>query len=185
MFQRKSLSFFMCLALLVSLVAVPMGALAAGEGGNDTLPPYPGSLIQYGDRGIVVELVQNELNVRGYHAGPVDGIFGPLTRAAVLGFQEDNELTVDGIVGPETWGSLFALFAPAYPGFLMQYGDEGMYVYIVQAQLNAHDYDTGSTDGIFGPLTRAAVLGFQEDHELTVDGIVGPETWDTLFQDRH
>jgi hypothetical protein len=37
-----------------------------------------------------------------YHA-PIEGTFGPLTEEAVKQFQFVNSLTVDGIVGPETW----------------------------------------------------------------------------------
>lgn len=32
-------------------------------------------------------------------------------------------------------------------------------------------------DGIFGPLTRRAVINFQKSHSLAADGIVGPRTW--------
>jgi peptidoglycan hydrolase-like protein with peptidoglycan-binding domain len=38
----------------------------------------------------------------------VDGKFGPKTEAAVIDFQVSNGIKVDGIVGPETWGALFA-----------------------------------------------------------------------------
>lgn len=38
----------------------------------------------------------------GYDPGPIDGIFGPRTKNAVMRFQRDNGLKVDGIVGPET-----------------------------------------------------------------------------------
>ena len=36
----------------------------------------------------------------------VDGIFGPNTESAVKGFQADNSLQQDGIVGPQTWRAL-------------------------------------------------------------------------------
>jgi hypothetical protein len=59
-----------------------------------------------------VRYLQETLIAWGYDPGPVDGIFGPLTRAGVEAFQGDNEdldgnpLVVDGIVGPKTWGAL-------------------------------------------------------------------------------
>lgn len=56
-------------------------------------------------------------------------------------------------------------------------GSEGEWVTYLQQHLEAAGYDTGPIDGIFGPITEAAVRQFQEDHGLTVDGIVGPITW--------
>lgn len=59
-------------------------------------------------------------------------------------------------------------------------GDKGAFVLDLQDQLDRLSYFSGRIDGDFGPLTRQAVLAFQADQGLTVDGIVGPQTWDAL-----
>ncbi|WP_041720738.1 peptidoglycan-binding protein [Alkaliphilus metalliredigens] len=46
--------------------------------------------------------IQSKLNSLGYDCGVVDGIMGLKTKAAIKAFQKDNDLTVDGIVGPQT-----------------------------------------------------------------------------------
>lgn len=53
-------------------------------------------------RGDDVRELQRRLNQLGFDAGPEDGIFGPLARAAVEEFQRNVGLEVDGIVGHET-----------------------------------------------------------------------------------
>lgn len=50
--------------------------------------------------------VQGRLNNLGFDCGPVDGIIGPWTRAAVEAFQEEYGLDVDGIAGPKTQAKL-------------------------------------------------------------------------------
>ena len=49
-----------------------------------------------------VREVQRGLKRRGYDAGRVDGLFGPVTADAVRAFQAARDLAVDGIVGRQT-----------------------------------------------------------------------------------
>lgn len=63
------------------------------------------STISYGSTGSDVEKLQKSLNSMGYNLD-VDGKFGEKTRNAVKDYQRKNNLTVDGIVGENTWGSI-------------------------------------------------------------------------------
>jgi type II secretory pathway predicted ATPase ExeA len=53
-----------------------------------------------------VALVQSQLNLLGYAAGPVDGVVGPRTRAAIRRFQADTGLPVDGRINDALIASL-------------------------------------------------------------------------------
>lgn len=57
------------------------------------------------DRGPAVRQLQELLKAQGADLTP-DGIFGVMTRDAVVRFQADNGLDADGIVGPATWKAL-------------------------------------------------------------------------------
>jgi len=70
-------------------------------------PPSMPTLRQ-GSRGSAVTDLQRRLAAAGFSAGAADGIFGSLTDAAVRSFQRARGLGVDGIVGPQTWGQLYA-----------------------------------------------------------------------------
>jgi len=70
--------------------------------------------------------------------------------------------------------------APAATRKTLRYLSRGDDVSHLQSRLNrAPEVTTHlAVDGMFGPITRAAVRQFQEAHPpLTVDGIVGRETW--------
>lgn len=62
-------------------------------------------------RGKITALAQERLISLGYSCGAcgADGINGPGTQAAVQAFQRDRGLSVDGIVGPNTWRALLGL----------------------------------------------------------------------------
>ncbi len=60
-------------------------------------------------------------------------------------------------------------------------GSQGSSVRALQERLGQLGYDVGSIDGVFGPRTEAAVLEFQRNRRLDVDGVVGNQTWQALF----
>lgn len=55
-----------------------------------------------GSQGYDVQQLQKDLGYLGYSVGAIDGIFGGQTERAVVNFQAQNGLKVDGIVGPAT-----------------------------------------------------------------------------------
>jgi murein L,D-transpeptidase YcbB/YkuD len=66
-----------------------------------TLPEGTKLRLGEGDAELVKQL-QQTLVAAGYDPGSVDGSFGPTTEAAVTAFQQDNGLSADGVVGPDT-----------------------------------------------------------------------------------
>ncbi|MGO9753107.1 MAG: peptidoglycan-binding domain-containing protein [Solirubrobacteraceae bacterium] len=49
-----------------------------------------------------VASLQHTLGLLYYYIGPDDGVLGPQTRQAIIGFQKANGLTSDGVAGPAT-----------------------------------------------------------------------------------
>ena len=143
------------------------------------LQPWP--LVRQGDKAHPVPSLQYLLRAHG-HTVTVDGDFGPLTETAVRDFQQQRNLAVDGVVGPQTWQALVVT---------VRRGDRGDAVRAVQEEFQFRNGsgDPGQgpqVDGIFGPVTEGAVRGFQEaisadEPAMAVDGIVGPMTWQALI----
>ena len=72
----------------------------------------------------------------------------------------------------------YACSTGGYP--LIKQGSVSVYVLVAQDGLNTLGYGTGGLDGIFGTQTRNAVLAYQRSRGLTVDGIVGCNTWRSI-----
>lgn len=83
-----------------------MRELVADLLGNERFTHVAPPTLRIGHRGRHVADLQEGLAGLGYFSGRHDGHFGPLTRAALLAFQADNDLASDGIAGPLTWEML-------------------------------------------------------------------------------
>lgn len=125
-----------------------------------------------------VATVQTWLN-DNYNAGlTVDGIYGRLTKAALvkalqteLNRQCDAGLVVDGIFGPCTKAAVFNVGV----------GRQGNITRVLQGLLICNGFNPGGFTGYFGAGTEAAVREFQYRAGLTVDGVAGKATFAALF----
>lgn len=64
--------------------------------------------LKLGSTGDDVRTLQQALRTLGYYPQPamLDGMFGPKTEVGVRSFQHSRGLSVDGIVGPQTWSAI-------------------------------------------------------------------------------
>ena len=136
-------------------------------------------LYRLGDDGAAVRDIQDRLSALGFDSAPDPRAeFGDHTRGAVQAFQKSKGLDVDGIVGPDTWRSLYEA------GYRL--GDRILFyrrpmirgedVSELQSRLNGLGFDSGKVDGIFGPDSERAVIEFQHNRGLAEDGKAGPAT---------
>ncbi|ERN53310.1 peptidoglycan-binding protein [Alkalihalophilus marmarensis] len=130
------------------------------------------NLLHKGVDGESVQVVQELLHEKGLlDEAAITGTFSKETFDAVSTYQEKHNLVVDGIAGPQTVGAMKVL----------EKGDEGVLVEDLQHQLVDLGFYEGNKDGLYGPLTQAAVKGFQKAQGISVDGIAGPETYSNLY----
>ena len=129
-----------------------------------------------------VAALQAALWERGHYAGTVDGLRGPLTRAAIREFQREKGLGVTGRAGART---VSALGGPArrLQGVAPIYkGAQGWDVVRLQFLLAWHGFPSGPFDGRFGARVERATLGFQRWARLPADAVAGAATFEALQQ---
>ena len=120
----------------------------------------------------LVEALQSELKAAGYYEGPVDGLAGPETEAAIVTFERASGREATGAVRPELLEAIHAgAGAPGSAGDAD--GAEGdRRIAAVQAALSRAAYGPLPPDGLLGPRTRDAIRRFEADHGLPVTGEV-------------
>ncbi len=133
-----------------------------------TDPAWP--TVSQGATGERVRTIQYLLNQHGA-ALTVDGQFGPATLAAVKSFQTAQQLSADGVVGPDTWGKLQTT---------VKLGSTGPAVQALQSQLTAQGYAT-TVSGTFDAATQTTVAAFQAAKKLVASGVADTFiTWRVL-----
>ena len=147
----------------------------------------------------LVEDIQRELLATGHFNGLVDGVTGPKTKVAIEAYQHENKIDVNGVVSKhllehihytrklnqaaEFTGSVAApraiapkpeklaapLKAAALPAAKAG-GDNA--IAKLQERLARLGYDPGSRSGQLDEGTRSAILIFEMDHGLPMQGRV-------------
>lgn len=125
---------------------------------------------------VKVAALQSALQALRLYDGYVDGIEGPLTRRAIVALQRRRGLAVDGLFGPQTRRALGWRGRPGLGSRPMRSGSKGWDVAALQYLLQRAGSGAGRADGLFGPLTEAAVKRAQAAAGIGVDGVAGPET---------
>lgn len=173
-------------------------------------PSYPGTPQRLGSSGESVLMIQGALNriSRNYPAIPkipaLDGLFGESTERAVKEFQRIFNLTPDGIVGAATWYQIISIYVAVtklaelrsegqrfvnqsfdLPSVL-SLGSTGNDVSGLQYMLAVlsdfiPEIPNVAVDGQYGIGTRDAVLAYQRFAGLPESGIVGVQTWDSIY----
>lgn len=136
-------------------------------------------MARLGDAGPVVAEVRDRLIRLSLLPAQAPQTFDAGMDRAVRAFQQQQGLTVDGLVGPETYRRLEearwnlgdrTLF---YSAGHLQSGDD---VAQLQRRLTDLGFDAGRVDGVFGPTTDHALRDFQRNIGVRTDGVCGPDT---------
>ena len=107
-------------------------------------------------------------------------LYNSAVNSEIWTFVEPISLTPTWVHFDKRFGSP-ACSTGGYP--LIKRGSLSNYVLIAQDDLNTLGYKTNGLDGIFGSATQNAVREYQRARGLTVDGIVGCNTWRSLQED--
>ena len=131
-----------------------------------------------------IRKIQQTLNSRGFHAGPVDGVMNPDTQAALRDFQKSENLEPTGMPNQQT---LAALGMPAEPTVsaerrapIFVVATPSRTVREAQQALNQRGFQAGPPDGFIGPTTQAALRNFQASANLQATGQLDRQTLDAL-----
>ena len=131
---------------------------------------------------VVKDLQQRLMNLGYMEEDEPTTYYGDATSKAVQYFQRQTGRKMDGITGVDTWDALMSESAPHYAAKLGFQGDD---ITKIQYRLYNLGYltESGQINGTFDQDTETAVKKLQEVNKLTIDGTVGPTTYNLLYSD--
>lgn len=127
-----------------------------------------------------VTALQSALSSTGYYHGSLDGDFGSGTTDAVRAYQKARGLRVTGMAGPSTQRQLYGV-AESGSYQKLRPGATGTAVKNLQYALYELKYYDGNITGTYDSATENAVMVFQEQNGLSIDGIAGQDTQRRLY----
>lgn len=140
-----------------------------------------GNFFSKGEVSDTIAVYQEKLKKLGYLAMDykVKGKMDNDTITAIRKFQDNNDLTPDGCLGPTTMSAMDSKNAKSYT---LKLGMKGSDVKAVQKRLKTLGYLTSNSqvNGYYGDATENAVEEFQRRNNLSSDGTVGPKTLEKL-----
>ena len=173
---------------------------------GEVMMTYPGYVLELGEAGDQVSIIQSELNriAANYPAiskiSKVNGIYGIETENAVKKFQEVFNLNITGKVDYSTWYKIKYIYNAVkrlndlYSEGIsegeslvtfssrLEYGDTGLYVKGLHYYLNViaffdPELPLLDVNGVFNDNTRNMIINFQNRYNLPATGVVNAATW--------
>jgi peptidoglycan hydrolase-like protein with peptidoglycan-binding domain len=149
-------------------IAAFVAASVAGAASGDGKRPDPN-----------VAGLQTALATQRLYRGPIDGILGPQTIAALKALQRRARLASRNLLGEQTLSALGKLGRPRYGTRTLRRGLVGLDVAGLQFELRYHGFPNRGR-GSFDAQTFAALIRFQRFAGLRADGVAGRATFVAL-----
>jgi Peptidase family M23/Putative peptidoglycan binding domain len=123
--------------------------------------------------------LQTALAVKGFYHGPIDGLRGPMTKAALHAFQRQVRAPTSNLIDRRTRVALGPLGGPSYGTRVLHQGMIGLDVAALQFELRYHGFPARGR-GRLNHVTVVALERFQRFAGIPADGVAGRTTYDAL-----
>jgi len=154
--------------VVTAVIAALIGVSAADAARADRKRPDPN-----------VAGLQTALRMQRLYRGPIDGMLGPQTVAALKALQRRARLATTSLLGDRTLSALGKLGRPRYGSRTLRRGLVGLDVAGLQFELRYHGFPTRGR-GVFDAQTFDALVRYQRFAGVHADGVAGRATFAAL-----